>query len=150
MAESEEQTTLYREFQIANLSSFLPNLLIAPAVWLVFAPINDQIGLVTSIALTLASIAIRIFTTRTIAVTPDSLRIGNAVIPRKALGEAVSVSTQDQFTERGSNLDSRAFLALKSGLPGLVKIEVTDDEDPTPYLLISTRRASELVELLDA
>lgn len=150
MAESEEQTTLYREFQIANLSSFLPNLLIAPAVWLVFAPINDQIGLVTSIALTLASIAIRIFTTRTIAVTPDSLRIGNAVIPRKALGEAVSVSTQDQFTERGSNLDSRAFLALKSGLPGLVKIEVTDDEDPTPYLLISTRRASELVELLNS
>ena len=150
MAESEAQTTLYREFQIANLSSFLPNLLIAPAVWLVFAPINDQIGLVTSIALTLASIAIRIFTTRTIAVTPDSLRIGNAVIPRKALGEAVSVSAQDQFTERGSNLDSRAFLALKSGLPGLVKIQVTDAEDPTPYLLISTRRASELVELLNS
>ncbi len=149
MAESEEQTTLYREFQIANLSSFLPNLLIAPAVWLVFAPINDQIGLVTSIVLTLASIAIRIFTTRTIAVTSDLLRIGNALIPRKALGKAVSVSTQDQFTERGSNLDSRAFLALKSGLPGLVKIEVTDVEDPTPYLLISTRRASELVELLN-
>ena len=150
MAESEEQTTLYREFQIANLSSFLPNLLIAPAVWLVFAPINDEIGLVASIVLTLASIAIRIFTTRTIAVTTDSLRVGNAQIPRKALGKAVSVSAQDQFTERGSNLDSRAFLALKSGLPGLVKIEVTDDEDPTPYLLISTRRASELVELLNA
>ena len=150
MAESEEQTTLYREFQIANLSSFLPNLLIAPAVWLVFAPINDQIGLVASIVLTLASIAIRILTTRKIAVTIDSLRIGNAVIPRKVLGRAVSVSAQDQFTERGSNLDSRAFLALKSGLPGLVKIEVTDDEDPTPYLLISTRRASELVELLNA
>ena len=150
MAESEEQTTLYREFQIANLSSFLPNLLIAPAVWLVFAQINDQIGLVASIVLTLASIAIRILTTRKIAVTTDSLRIGNAVIPRKVLGRAVSVSAQDQFTERGSNLDSRAFLALKSGLPGLVKIEVTDDEDPTPYLLISTRRASELVELLDA
>ncbi len=150
MAESEEQTTLYREFQIANLSSFLPNLLIAPAVWLVFAPINDQIGLVTSIVLTLASIAIRIFTTRTIAVTIDSLRIGNALIPRKALGKATSVRKQDQFTERGSNLDSRAFLAIKSGLPGLVKIEVTDDEDPTPYLLLSTRRASELVELLNA
>jgi hypothetical protein len=72
------------------------------------------------------------------------------LIPRKALGKAISVSAQDQFTERGSNLDSRAFLALKSGLPGLVKIEVTDDEDPTPYLLISTRRASELVELLNA
>jgi Protein of unknown function (DUF3093) len=150
MAESEEQTTLFREFQIANLSSFLPNLLIAPAVWLVFAPINDQIGLLSSIVLTLASIAIRIVTTRTIEVTSDALRIGNALIPRKALGKAVSVATQDQFTERGSNLDSRAFLALKSGLPGLVKIEVTDDEDPTPYLLISTRRASELVELLNA
>lgn len=150
MAESEEQTTLYREFQIANVSSFLPNLLVAPAVWLVFAPINDQIGLVSSIVLTLASIAIRIVTTRTIEVTPLSLRIGNALIPRKALGKAVSVATQDQFTERGSNLDSRAFLALKSGLPGLVKIEVTDVEDPTPYLLISTRRASELVDLLNA
>lgn len=150
MAESEEQTTLYREFQIANVSSFLPNLLVAPAVWLVFAPINDQIGLVSSIVLTLASIAIRIVTTRTIEVTPISLRIGNALIPRKALGKAVSVATQDQFTERGSNLDSRAFLALKSGLPGLVKIEVTDDEDPTPYLLISTRRAGELVDLLNA
>jgi len=150
MVKTAEENRLYQEFQVANLGSFLPNLLIAPAVWLVFAPINPGVGLASSIVLTVASIAIRLALTKTIVLTTDELRIGKAALPRTILGNATLIASEDQFSERGPRLDTRAFLALKSGLPGLVKVVIEDKQDPTPYVLVSTRRASELVELLNA
>ncbi|MBP6043212.1 MAG: DUF3093 domain-containing protein [Rhodoluna sp.] len=150
MPNTAEGNWLYKEFQVANLTSFLPNLLIAPSVWLVFAPINADLGLILSIVLTVASIALRLATTKTIVLTNEELRIGKATLPRTVLAHALSIEPEAQFAERGPKLDSRAFLALKSGLPGLVKIAVSDQQDPTPYILVSTRRADEIVELLNA
>lgn len=150
MVKTLEEVRLYQEFQVANLGSFLPNLLIAPAVWLVFAPINPDVGLVSSIALTIASIALRLATTKKIVLTELELKIGKATLPRTILGKATQISSEDQFSERGPKLDTRAFLALKSGLPGLIKIALNDKQDPTPYVLVSTRRANELIDLLNA
>jgi hypothetical protein len=54
----------------------------------------------------------------------------------------------EQFSERGPRLDARAFVALKA-LSGLVKVQVEDSNDPTPYILISTRRPTQLAEALN-
>ena len=150
MVKSDEEVRLYQEFQVANFSSFIPNLLIAPAVWLVFAPINPDVGLISALTLVTASVAFRLAATKKIVLTPTELRIGKATLPRVILGEAASIARENQFSERGPKLDTRAFLALKSGLPGLIKINIEDAKDPTPYVLVSTRRANELVELLNA
>ena len=39
--------------------------------------------------------------------------------------------------------DPRAFLLLRSYVPTALRVEVTDPEDPTPYLYLSTRTESE-------
>jgi hypothetical protein len=83
-----------------------------------------------------------------ICVSKDSLQIGKAIIPRSALGQAIAIDKSEQFSERGPRLDARAFVALKA-LSGLVKVQVEDSNDPTPYILISTRRPTELAEALN-
>lgn len=93
------------------------------------------------------SIAIRLALAKRIRVTPEVLNVGKAVIPREFLGTVEVISAENQFNERGALLNSRAYLALK-GLPGLVKIDNIDANDPTPYLLISTRRPEELKKAL--
>lgn len=135
---------VYSEWQLPNFGSFLPNLLFAPAVWLVFAPIDESFGTFLGIALTLLSIGLRIWVAKRIVVDSQNLRIGKADIPLTALGETKVIESADQFQERGPKLDARAFLALKGGLPGLVKIEIVDHEDPTPYILVATRNPQEL------
>lgn len=142
------ETVLFKEWQLPNPTSFLPNFLFAPAIWLVFAPINEVVGTVAGIALTVSTIALRFFIAKRIVVTANTLSIGRADVPRTALGVAMAIESEDQFAERGSKLDARAFLALKSGLPGLVKIEVSDEADPTPYILVATRKPDELVQVL--
>lgn len=149
MVEKAAEQVLFSEWQLPNPTSFLPNLLFAPAIWLVFAPINQTVGTLTGVTLTLASIALRFLVAKKITVSNGTLKIGKADIPRVALGRAETIESADQFAERGYKLDSRAFLALKSGLPGLVKIEVTDETDPTPYLLVATRKPEELVKALN-
>lgn len=148
MTESADNRTLFTEWQLPNLSSFLPNLLFAPALWLVFAPINQFVGTFSGISLTIVSIALRVLVAKRIAVTESALIIGKAEIPRQVLGEATSIVKVEQFAERGPRLHAAAFLALKSGLPGLVKVQIVDKKDPTPYVLISTRKPAELVTSL--
>lgn len=148
MTQSADKQIIFAEWQLPNFSSFLPNLLIAPALWLVFAPINQTVGTIGGLALTALSIALRIYVAKRITVSTDALRIGNAEIPRSVLKNAVSIATENQFAERGARLHASAFLALKGGLPGLVKVQIVDAQDPTPYVLISTRKPEQLVASL--
>jgi hypothetical protein len=83
-----------------------------------------------------------------IVLQQGSLRVGSAVIPVQYLGAAFVISNQDAFAERGRNLNPRAFTRFQIGVNQLVKIEITDLEDPTPYWLISTRNPELLVSFL--
>ena len=73
--------------------------------------------------------------------------VGKAHIPREVLGQVTVIEKPEQFAERGPKLHARAYVALKA-LDGLVKIENTDAADPTPYILVSTRRPEQLRQAL--
>jgi hypothetical protein len=49
---------------------------------------------------------------------------------------------------RGVDLDARAFLKIRPWVKPVVRIELDDDNDPTPYWLVSTRRPKELAAAL--
>ena len=85
-------------------------------------------------------------------VVVDGVRLiaGKMSIPLEAIGEATEVSTQDLRSELGPLLDARAQLLVRGDIKTAVKVEITDGNDPTPYLVISTRRSSELVGALRA
>lgn len=114
------------------------------------APFVGDLGWWIGGVFTAAITALRIATAKRITVTSDSFTAGKILIPRSALGKATLIAKDDQFAARGALLDARAFLILKSGLKDMVRIEITDKKDPTPYILVSTRRGSELVSALNA
>jgi hypothetical protein len=147
MVKVEVQSPKFNEWQLPSAASFIPHSIIFPSIWLVLAPIDANLGLFLGLFLTVFSFVIRFAMSKKIRVTETHLQVGKAQIPRKYLGEVHVIAKAEQFAQKGPSLDSRAYLALK-GLPGLVKVYVTDKSDPTPYWLISTRKPELLQQAL--
>ncbi|MEV3906939.1 MULTISPECIES: DUF3093 domain-containing protein [Streptomyces] len=85
-----------------------------------------------------------------IRVVGDSLIAGEAKIPVAALGEAEILDPEEARAWRTYKADTRAFLLLRAYIPRALKVEVTDPDDPTPYLYLSTREPERLAEALKA
>ncbi|MEV7289837.1 DUF3093 domain-containing protein [Streptomyces sp. NPDC093252] len=81
-----------------------------------------------------------------IRVVGGALVAGEAKIPVTALGEAHVLDREEAAAWRTHKADVRAFMLLRAYIPTAVRIEVTDPEDPTPYLYLSTRHPEELIE----
>jgi hypothetical protein len=129
---------------------FLATALVIPASLLVFLPISPVAGVVVAIVLYGAIVVTLLVTTPVIEVTDGMLRVGRAQIERSFLGAVTAHRGADAVAERGTRLDARAWLMLRGWISGVVRIELTDDADPTPYWLVSTRRPDELVAALSS
>ena len=88
------------------------------------------------------------FATSTIEVSGGELRIKRAHIPTKYLASAVVIDKREFSLQRTRLADPAAYFATTFWISEGVKVEVIDKRDPTPYWLISTRRASELQRAL--
>ncbi len=75
---------------------------------------------------------------------------GEAKIPVTALGEAEILDAEEARAWRTYKADTRAFMLLRSYIPTALRVEVTDPEDPTPYLYLSTREPERLVAALES
>ncbi|MGW0915540.1 DUF3093 domain-containing protein [Streptomyces sp. NPDC002784] len=85
-----------------------------------------------------------------IRVVGGSLIAGDAKIPVTALGEAEVLDREEARAWRTYKADTRAFLLLRAYIPTALRVQVTDPEDPTPYLYLSTRRPEALAEAIQA
>ncbi|MGN5630600.1 DUF3093 domain-containing protein [Streptomyces sp. AC154] len=85
-----------------------------------------------------------------IRVVGDALVAGDARIPVAALGEAEVLDAEEARAWRSYKADTRAFMLLRSYIPTAVRVKVTDPEDPTPYVYLSTREPKALVAALKA
>ncbi|GHF10795.1 DUF3093 domain-containing protein [Streptomyces griseoluteus] len=79
-----------------------------------------------------------------IRVVGDALIAGDARIPVSALGAAEVLDAEEARAWRTHKADVRAFLLLRAYIPTALRVEVTDPEDPTPYLYLSTREPERL------
>ncbi|HJG80129.1 MAG TPA: DUF3093 domain-containing protein [Brevibacterium senegalense] len=84
-----------------------------------------------------------------ITVTDDLFAAGRAHIERAHITGATAHDEEESFAQRGRLLDARAFLILRPWAKTVVRVEIDDPADPTPYWLVSTRRADELAAALD-
>jgi hypothetical protein len=85
-----------------------------------------------------------------IRVVGDSLIAGEAKIPVSALGDAEILDAEEARAWRTHKADTRAFLLLRAYIPTALRVEVTDPDDPTPYLYLSTREPERLAEAIKA
>lgn len=78
------------------------------------------------------------------------LHVGPAHIPLRHLGRVEVIEPADKRRAMGPELDPAAFVLHTGWIGPLVRVELTDPHDPTPYWIFSVRRAAELAELLHA
>lgn len=78
------------------------------------------------------------------------LHAGRARIATRYLQGAVAFVAEDANEQRRHRLDPRAYLMLRGWIDGVVRVELDDPGDPTPYWLISSRNAHELARAINA
>ena len=115
------------------------------AIWAAF----DNNAAINAFAISLALQAALVhWMTSTIEVADGELRIKRAHIPLKYLGDIEVISKEKFGFERTRGADPAAFFAITFWISQGIKVRVKDDRDPTPYWLISTKRANELAAAL--
>jgi hypothetical protein len=140
--------TIYREKLWPAPWLFISTALVIPASLLVFLPINQTVGIVVAIVLYLGCLGLLILASPMIEVTGTDLVAGKARIPIAAIGEVTAHHAEGARMERGQRLDARAWLLIRGWVDPVIKVEVRDDADPTPYWLVSTRKPEAVIAAL--
>jgi hypothetical protein len=140
----------YEERLSAPRSWWLISVLIGISLALILLPFGVLPmlgGLVGGTAV--ATVAASSYGSVRIRVVGDSLIAGEAKVPVTALGEAEILNAEEARAWRTHKADTRAFLLLRAYIPTALRVEVTDPEDPTPYLYLSTRQPQRLAQALE-
>lgn len=82
--------------------------------------------------------------------TDPGLRAGPAFLEAWHIGDVVPLDAAETRYVLGPGANVLAYLAHRGWITTAVRVEVRDDEDPTPYWVVSTRRPLELTSALDA
>lgn len=115
------------------------------AVWAAF---DNQIALITWIALTIMLLFIAVKLKRVITIDGHELRIGKAHIELRYLESVELLTPAEIRLLRTRDADLAAFPALIFWISTGVKITLKDSRDPTPYWLVSSKKAEELTNTL--
>jgi hypothetical protein len=145
---SNGEMTLYREKLWPAPWLFLGSALVIPASLLVFLPINPNVGVVVAIVLYAACVVGLILGSPIVEVTETEFRAGQARLPLQIAGLVTGYRGDEAQLERGQRLDARAWLLIRGWVSPVVKVEVTDETDPAPYWLVSTRQPDAVIDAI--
>jgi hypothetical protein len=137
--------THYRERLWPAPWLFISTALVIPASLLVFLPIDPRVGVATAIVLYAACVVALLLGSPVVEVTDSELRAGRAHLPLDAIGALTPYRGDEAQLERGRHLDARAWLLIRGWIAPVVKVEVTDETDPAPYWLVSTRQPDAVI-----
>ena len=121
----------------------------APLVLLSVLPVSQSGAVVMAGLVPVALVLLSIFSAPTIQIT-ENIRAGRINVPLSALGEAFGLEGDQMKTERGPGLSPAAQFVIRGDIKFMVKVRVTDPNDPTAYILISTRNPSGLASAINA
>lgn len=142
------ENLLFQERLAPGFGVQLAASLAAPMVFLAAAPFGILLAIGLGLFAATALILLLQLRAPTIRITNESLSVGRIKLPLHALGECQVFAGSNAFEQRGPKLNPRAARLLVGDIDGVVKIEIEDPLDPTPYLLLSTRRGEEICAAL--
>lgn len=143
-----DATVVYNEKLWPNFWIWLVSAGLSGAGILVFAPISMTAGLTAAVVLFAIISVLLVLSTPAITVTGSTLRVGRATIERRFVGTASAFRGKEATAERGTRLNGLAFLCIRGWIDPVVRLEITDPSDRTPYWLTSTRHPDELLAAL--
>ncbi|MFJ7751157.1 DUF3093 domain-containing protein [Arthrobacter sp. NPDC097144] len=143
-------TVLYTERLLPSFWIWVMVFGAACASILVFLPISVETGIIAAVVFAAIMVTLLLLSTPTIRVTADTLQVGKAEIERRYVGAVEGFRGDDATYQRGRGLNATAFMCFRGWISPVVKIEITDPADRTPYWLTSTRHPEELVRALNS
>lgn len=147
----EPNSPQYSERLTAPRSWWFVSVLVGIAMALIMLPFGVLPmlgGLVGGVAV--AAVVVSSYGSVQIRVVAGSLVAGDARIPVSALGDAEVLDEEEARAWRSHRADPRAFMLLRAYVPTALRVKVTDPDDPTPYLYLSTRDPERLSAALSA
>ncbi|MFM9918189.1 DUF3093 domain-containing protein [Lacisediminihabitans sp. H27-G8] len=142
-------TKLYSERIWPSAWVFVSTALVIPASLLVFLPINLFAGVIVAIVLYATVVLVLVATSPLIEVLPGELVAGRARVPVHLIAGVTAFRGEEATLQRGRLLDARAWLLIRGWVAPVVKIDLADASDPTPYWIVSTRTPDALVAAID-
>jgi membrane protein implicated in regulation of membrane protease activity len=143
-----DSTVVYTEKLWPNFWIWLVSAGLSSAGILMLAPISIWAGITAAIVLFVIISVLLVVSTPSITVTTTTLSVGRATIERGYLGTATAFRGKEATAERGTRLNGLAFLCIRGWVDPVVRIEIEDPSDRTPYWLTSTRHPDQLIAAL--
>jgi hypothetical protein len=85
-----------------------------------------------------------------VSVTDGELRVADARLPLEHVGAVEWFAADEKRRVLGPRLDPAAFVVHRGWVGPVLRVQLTDPADPTPYWLFSTRHPERLAEILRA
>jgi hypothetical protein len=142
--------TAFKETVYPGLGLYLALTPLPPAIWLTFLPFDATLGVIMGSGAYAAAVGFFVFKSPKIFLDDEYLRVSNAKIEREFISNVRPIAKSETFRARGAELDSRAFTRFQIGVNTMLRIEISDPRDSTPYWLLSTRKVKKLARALDA
>lgn len=142
-------TPIFEERLLPSRSVLFALVLSGPMVLLAALPFGTPLASTLAILVPVALVAGAVLLSPAITIDED-LKCGRFKIPLSAVSGAEGFSGEEARLQRGPQLDARARLAIRGDIDSVVKVVLADPLDPTPYVLVSTRRPEKLVAALSA
>jgi len=114
----------------------------------VWAALGNSAALISFLVLSALVVLIAVRTRLMIQVSESELLVGRAHIDLKYIGEVTELDSQAMRKLRTRDADPMAFLGIRFWSSTGVKVEITDKRDETPYWLITSNKANQLVQAL--
>lgn len=143
-----DDPVLFEERLTPSVGVWVVALMLAALTILVFAPIDLWVGVAAAVAFFVLEAILLVATTPRVVVRERTLQVGRASIERRHVGEVTGHRGEDARRQRGPLLHGLAFVNVRGWISPVVRIQLTDERDRTPYWLTSTRRPQELVAAL--
>jgi hypothetical protein len=140
----------FRERLIPGPGTLIAVLLLMPAIWVILLPLSPTVGLIAAIVITIVVEVLMLVVAPVVAVADGVLTAGSARIPVSLTGSTQPYRKAEAVQARGPGLDARAFTLFRGWVDPVLRIDLTDPDDPTPYWLVSTRRPEALSAAIDA
>ena len=101
------------------------------------------------LVLNLGVVALMYFGSPKVVVTDEKIYVGKASIQLSLVSKPRKIAKEERRAEIGPKLNARAYLQLQATVKEMVRVQVIDDSDPTPYWIFSTRNADEICRLIE-
>lgn len=121
--------------------------LFLPAGFIIFLPLDPIIGIGAGALMWLGSWAVLALLSPTVAAGPEGFRAGIARVEWDNVSHVDVITAQDARQAKGVGLDARAWVVIRPWVKEAIRVHISDDGDPTPYWLVSTKQPQRLADV---